>query len=149
MKYAGENFTPYSDGGDKFVERFGDFTSRLQFSAEQDHWMFDPMPSATVLESFYNGTFIRSAAPPTPEDEFTPAIIDVMRGFQSYIVEKCGLPRDFSLHDVGCGFGAGVWGGQKVGIRATGNEANRDWVEIANPHCNGALSADPPRGYSS
>lgn len=136
-------FVPYREWHDRFVEHYEGFSSRLHVDEATGHGRFEPMPDAALLDRFYNGSFTRSDSPPTPQAEFTPEVIDIVTGMCDYVREITGLPETFTYHDVGCGFGAGVWAAQQLGLQATGNEANRTWVEAANPHCRGALSAEP------
>jgi SAM-dependent methyltransferase len=110
----------------------------LSFDPETGHGSFQPTPSAEALDRFYNGAFTRSATPPTPESEYRPALLDEFRWVLGQ-VEQYGLTGRLRFHDNGCGFGAGVWAMQQLGHNASGNEINRDWVERANPHCQGRL----------
>jgi hypothetical protein len=137
------SFVPYREWHDRFIEHYEGFSSRLYVDTATGHGRFQPMPSAALLDRFYNGTFTRSDSFPTPEAEFTPQVIDIVSNTRDYVREITGLPETFTYHDVGCGFGAGVWAARQLGLSATGNEANRAWVDAANPHCDGALSAEP------
>ncbi len=136
-------FVPYREWDDRLIERYERFSSRLYVDQNTGHGRFEPMPSATLLDHYYNGTFARSESAVTAEAEFTPEVLDVITRTCDYVREIAGLPETFSYHDVGCGFGASAWAAQQLGLRATGNEVDREWVEAANPHCRGALSAEP------
>lgn len=136
-------FVPYREWYDRFIEQYGGFCARLCVDDATGHGRFAPMPSAALLERYYNGTFTRSETAVTPEAEFTPEVLDVIRRTIAYVREITGLPENFTYHDVGCGFGASVWAAQQLGLQATGSEVNRAWVDGANPHCRGALSAEP------
>jgi 2-polyprenyl-3-methyl-5-hydroxy-6-metoxy-1,4-benzoquinol methylase len=128
---------------DDFTETYSGFTSRLVTDPNTGHMRFDPMPPDALLDQYYNGTFTRSEDQPNPEKEFTPQILGVMRELKGYLQDVGGLKDGFTFHDVGCGFGATVWSMLQLGVRATGNEANRSWIETANPHCGGKLSSEP------
>lgn len=141
--YAGLHFEPYSEGDDRFRETYATFTSQLYQNASTGHWRFEPVPPPEILDLYYNGTFRRSVEQPSPEREFRPEIVEICRNVKSYVTAVSGLSDGFTLHDIGCGFGAGVWGFQQVGVKATGNEANREWIELANPYCHHGLYADP------
>ncbi len=134
---------PYKEGVHEFCESYDGFTSQLMIDRSTGHMRFQPTPSNELLDRYYNGTFVRSEDEPTPEKEFTPQVFEVIRGLKDYLQANADLPDDFTFHDVGCGFGASVWAMHKLGVRATGNEANQKWVDVANPHCNGGLSAKP------
>jgi 2-polyprenyl-3-methyl-5-hydroxy-6-metoxy-1,4-benzoquinol methylase len=134
---------PYRERTDNFYERFEDFSSQLIADTETGHLKFDPMPPDDLLYRFYNGTFTREELLPTPEKEFNAKVFDGMTLLKKYFIEIAGFQDDFTFHDVGCGFGGMVWAAHKLGIRASGNEANRAWVDAANLHCNGTLSAEP------
>lgn len=126
-----------------FAETYSGFSSHLIIDPNTGHMRFDPMPPRALLDDYYNGTFTRSEDQPTPEREFTQQILEIMRGLKSYLQDTGGLEEGFSFHDVGCGFGASVWSMLQLGVRATGNEVNRSWIDAANPHCGGKLSAEP------
>jgi 2-polyprenyl-3-methyl-5-hydroxy-6-metoxy-1,4-benzoquinol methylase len=136
-------FEPYQEGDDDFVESYEGFTSRLVIDTTTGHMQFDPTPSDELLDRYYNGTFVRSEDDPTPEKEFNPQLLETIRGLKGYLQDTAGFAEGFTFHDVGCGFGASVWAMRKLGIRASGNEANQRWVDAANPHCDGSLSAEP------
>jgi 2-polyprenyl-3-methyl-5-hydroxy-6-metoxy-1,4-benzoquinol methylase len=78
-----------------------------------------------------------------PKKEYTAEVFEVIRGLKECLLDVGGLDEGFSFHDVGCGFGASVWAMQQLGVRATGNEANQEWMDAANKHCGGNLSAKP------
>jgi 2-polyprenyl-3-methyl-5-hydroxy-6-metoxy-1,4-benzoquinol methylase len=133
----------YQESNDEFIETYDCFTSRLVVDRSTGHMRFDPTPSRELLGRYYNGTFVRSEDEPTPEKEFNPHILETIRGLKSYLQSVGDLAEGFTFHDVGCGFGASVWAMRKMGVRATGNEANQKWVDAANPHCGGGVSAEP------
>ncbi len=141
--YGALSFEPYSEGKDSFVEQFDGFSSRLHINKNTGHLQFHPVASQDILDRYYNGSFTRSEEGPKPENEFTPQILDIVVALKGYLQTVGGMPETFTYHDIGCGFGAGVWGFQQHGIKATGNEANKTWVDAANPHCNYALSSEP------
>lgn len=139
------NYKKYSELNDNFVMTYAGFSSHLMIDIMTGHSRFDPMPPSALLEQFYNGKFTRGAKPPSPETEFREEIVGIMGEVIEYlhglgaIKEKTG----FTFHDIGCGYGAGVWAMQKLGAKATGNEMNRDWVEQANQVLHGSISARP------
>lgn len=138
-------FRLYAEEKDLFIETFDGFSSQLYENEKTGHMQFHPMPSSELLYRYYNGSFTRSAegAVPKPENEFTPQVIDIVIALKAYLQAEGGMPETFTYHDIGCGFGAGVWGWQQIGIKASGNEANKAWVDAANPYCNYALSSEP------
>lgn len=130
---------PYSENDDLFIETFGGFSSRLHVNYRTGFMQFHPMPNEELISNYYNGTFTRSDKPPTPESEFKPWLVDAARDIRTYLQEIAGLPEHFAVHDIGCGFGAFVWAWQQIGCDASGNEANQDWVDRANPHVGNKL----------
>jgi len=136
-------FVPYREWFDRFQERSGGFSSRLWVDTDTGHGRFQPMPNEALLARFYNGTFTRSSGTVTPEAEYTEAVVRVVSDMRDHVREVVPLREAFTYHDVGCGFGASVWAAQQIGLVASGNEMNREWVEAANPYCQGALSAEP------
>jgi SAM-dependent methyltransferase len=143
MQMETHMFEPYQESNDEFIESYDQFTSRLVIDPASGHMRFDPTPSGELLGRYYNGTFVRSEDEPSPEKEFNPQLVETIRGLKGYLQEVGGLGEGFTYHDVGCGFGASVWAMRRLGVRATGNEANQKWVDAANPHCSGSLSAEP------
>lgn len=120
------------------VERYEGRDYALKLDAVTGHGSYCPVPSPDVLERYYNGGFTMGATAPTPASEFRPELKDVMQGVVNHVVHY-GMTPKFRFHDVGCGFGAGVWGMQQIGQDASGNEMNREWIETANPHCKHSL----------
>jgi SAM-dependent methyltransferase len=145
-RFGGRGERPFREGQDRFVETYAGFTSRLVVEPATGHMRFHPTPGDDLLARYYNGTFTRSADAPTPEREFTPQLLETIRGLESYLRIEARLGEGFTFHDVGCGFGGSVWAMRHLGVRATGNEANAAWVDAANPHCGGALSSAPLEG---
>lgn len=136
-------FRPFAERNDEFIEVYEGFTAQLMSDSSTGHMHFDPMPTDQLLNHYYNGTFTRSEDEPNAEKEFTPQVLEAIRGLKGYLLETGGLTEEFSFHDVGCGYGAAVWAMRQFRVRATGNEANQKWVESANKHCEGKLSAAP------
>lgn len=137
-------FVAYQEHDDQFVLDYDGFSSRLTIDPETGHSRFSPMPPQEVLDKFYNGIFTRSESAPTPEAEFRQDVIAEFKDLCDHLLDIGAIgSNQISYHDVGCGFGATVWAMQKLGAKATGNEVNRDWVDRANPHCHGGLSAKP------
>ncbi len=118
---------------------YGGVGASLIVNPVDGHARFHPMPSMDLIGAYYNGAFTRGEGAATPESEFQPGIIEVMRGLRDHMRHVGGFGDDFIYHDMGCGFGAGVWGMQQLGITATGNELNQEWVNIANPYCRNGL----------
>ncbi len=103
------------------------------------HARFHPMPSPDFIGAYYNGAFTRGEGAATPETEFKPELIQILSGLRDHMRHVGRFGDNFVYHDMGCGFGAGVWAMQQLGIRATGNELNQDWVNTANPFCQNGL----------
>ena len=139
--YSG--FIPYSEGEDHFEESLKGISTRLHINPSTGHLRFLPIPDEEDLNEYYNGTFTRSLKSPTPEKEFTPKVIEIAKGVRSHMQSLAPLPDNFIAHDIGCGFGALVYAFQQIGVRASGNEQNKDWVNAANPHCGYQLTAEP------
>lgn len=142
--YAGLEFYPYVEYADKFEVEYSGFKTRLFYNHETGHLIYYPMPDSSLINSYYNGCFTRSNSIPTVTNEYRPEIIDVVRGLKSYVHDIAQLEQ-FNVHDIGCGFGAGVWAWQQIGVSASGNEANKSWVEAANPYCEYRLFSEPLR----
>lgn len=142
-RFGASGFRPFREGQERFIESYAGFTSQLVVDPATGHMRFHPMPSDDLLARYYNGTFTRSEDEPTAEKEFTPGILETIRGLESYFRNEGRLATGFTFHDVGCGFGASVWAMRQLGVRATGNEANAAWVDAANPHCDGSLFSAP------
>jgi SAM-dependent methyltransferase len=121
---------------------FDGVDSILMRNPDTGHWRFTPPPREALLEKYYNATFTRSTQSPSVESEFTQEILNKLRGLDSYLRTKGGFKGAYTFHDIGCGFGASVWAMQQFGNIATGNEANVEWVNKANLHCNGKLTAE-------
>jgi SAM-dependent methyltransferase len=128
-------------------DSYNSFVSQLMVNPATGHKRFLPSPPVEVLESYYNGSFSRGTEPPTPENEFTPQILESMRGLDRFLRARGGFEGPFRYHDIGCGFGASVWAMQQLGNRASGNEANKQWIDIANPHCMNQLTHLPLQDY--
>ena len=139
--YANLKFEKYYELTEYFQAEYNGFKSSLFESRSTGHLQYYPMPENQILEDYYNGVFTRSAAKPTTSSEFKPELLNVTRGVKNYINSVAGL-SEFNVHDIGCGFGAGVWAWQQIGVSASGNEANKEWVDIANPACNYQLFSD-------
>jgi SAM-dependent methyltransferase len=137
------DYLPYSEGEDNFEEFLKGVSTQLHIKPSSGHLRFLPVPSEEALGEYYNGTFIRSLEPPTPQKEFTPAVLDVAKGVRSHMQSLAPFPDNFVAHDIGCGFGALVHAFQQLGIQASGNEQNKDWINAANPYCGFRLTAEP------
>jgi SAM-dependent methyltransferase len=136
-------FHPHYEGDDNFIETYEGFQSRLHSDPVLGHQKFVPMPSEALLTHFYNGVFIRSpGGVVSAELEFTPKVLAFAKALK-HRAEQLGVGADFTAHDVGCGFGALVHAFQQIDVKASGSEANRAWVDAANPFCQNKLSADP------
>jgi hypothetical protein len=133
-------FEPYSEGSDQFIETFRGARSRLHNDPVTGHQAFFPIPSSELLAEYYNGTFTGGSG--DVKSKFTPEVI----AYAKILKDKArhyGVGEQFSAHDVGCGFGALVYALQKIGLDASGNEVNREWVDAAGPDCQNKLSAEP------
>lgn len=111
--YGELEFEPYEEGGDRFIEKSEGFSSRLHINKNTGHIQFHPMPSQELLARYYNGAFTRSEEGPKPETEFVPRVLDIVTALKGYLQSVGGMPDTFTYHDIGCGFGAGVWGGSR------------------------------------
>jgi 2-polyprenyl-3-methyl-5-hydroxy-6-metoxy-1,4-benzoquinol methylase len=134
----------YTEGADDFLMEFEGFRSSLIVNPVNGHSKFHPMPTPAVLDHFYDGTFSRSAQEPTPDTEFTQEVLHAMQNVIAHMRTLGAIAgENFTFHDVGCGYGAGVWAMQKLGAKATGNEANRVWIDQVNGLLDNALTAAP------
>lgn len=143
VKYGPLNLTPYSEGNDLFIEHYGRFTSRLHVDEETGHMQYYPMPGEDIIDHYYNGIFTRGEKDPLPSEEFRPEIIEEVKAVNQYARDVGQFTGNFSVHDIGCGFGAYPWAWQQLGHMASGNEANRRWVKEANPYCQNRLFSEP------
>jgi SAM-dependent methyltransferase len=144
MEKMTEKFQPYFEAHGRFDASFNGFDSTLYTSPATGHKKFEPMPSADVLDSYYNGGFSDGGNEIyNLEAQFNPGVKDVAEGILAHMQKFAKFGKSFTAHDFGCAFGNLVYAFQNMGITATGNEPNKAWVEAGNKYCKGSLTHEP------
>jgi 2-polyprenyl-3-methyl-5-hydroxy-6-metoxy-1,4-benzoquinol methylase len=124
----------YTESNQIIERTYKDHTAHLYYNKKTGHMYFDPLPSDELLKEFYSESFMRGESDPTPDTEFTENIINVASGVINYM-NTFQAREKWKVFDVGCGYGGLVFGFQRLGHDAYGNELNPKWVQESNKFC--------------
>lgn len=123
--------------------RYESCESTLLECSNCDHVFFSPVPSPESLGDFYNCEYGKQSEEYYSFEHDYGAVTHIAfaRHVVSIVLKYLGGRNEFSLHDVGCGFGGFVAKMRSFGVQATGNDVNAAAIMQAKERGNNSVDS--------